>query len=237
MDLVLFGTEAALLERLQSLGQLDLGDYLSFEIQPSRDSPDVTGDGVIYGGKRFRVEGKLAGKVYGGPFGLDIVFGGPVLGEPTQIRGEDYLGFADIPPPVLPLLPIETHIAEKLHAYTLPRTSPNSRVRDLPDIALLATAPDPLNGRRIAEAIDLTFRARATHQPPAALPEPPSRWLTEYAALAAEQRLPWKTLEAVLAAARGFLEPVLRGEDCSAWDRARWCWTGDAMGESISATS
>ena len=72
----------------------------------------------------------LAGKIYGTPrFGLDIVFGGHLLGEATPVTGEDYLGFAGIAPPELHLVPTETHLAEKLHAYTLPRTSPNSRVR------------------------------------------------------------------------------------------------------------
>jgi hypothetical protein len=230
VDLVLFGVETALLERLQKLGQVDLGDFLTYEIRPAKDTPDVTGDGVLYGGKRFRVEGKLAGKIYGAAFGLDIVFGGQVLGETTPFQGEDYLGFAGIAPPMLQLLPVETHIAEKLHAYTLPRTSPNSRVRDLPDLALLATAPGPLNGRRVADAIDQTFRARGTHDPPTAVPEAPSRWLTEYANLASEQRLRWKTLEEVLAATRGFLDPVLRREDCGTWRRELWDWSGPDHG-------
>ena len=50
IDLVLFGAEATLLERLQALGQLDLGDFMTFEIQPKKDTPDVAGDGVLYGG-------------------------------------------------------------------------------------------------------------------------------------------------------------------------------------------
>ena len=63
------------------------------------------------------------------------------LGDATPIKGEDYLGFAGIAAPELLLIPVETHIAEKLHAYTLPRPTPNSRVRDLPDLALLAAVP------------------------------------------------------------------------------------------------
>jgi hypothetical protein len=213
VDLVLFGSEAALLERLQALGQEDHGDFLTFEIQPSKDTPEVTGDGVLYGGKRFRVEAKLAGKLYGAPFGLDIVFGGHMLGEATPVVDEDYLGF-------------ETHLAEKLHAYTLPRPSPNSRVRDLPDMALLATVPDPLTGRRIAEAIHKTFQARATHAVPGVLPPPPSAWRTLYADLAQEHRLPWKGIDELVAAVQAFLDPVLRGEDCGAWLREPWSWSG-----------
>lgn len=96
IDLVLFGTEGTLLARLQALGQLALGDFMTFEIQPKKATPDVAGDGVLYGGKRFRVECKLAGKLFGGPFGLDIVFSGYMLGDATPVQGEDYLGFAGI---------------------------------------------------------------------------------------------------------------------------------------------
>jgi hypothetical protein len=56
------------------------------------------------------------------------------------VVAEGVLAFAGIAPPTLRLYPIETHIAEKLHAYTMPRARPNSRVKDLPDLGLLATA-------------------------------------------------------------------------------------------------
>jgi hypothetical protein len=41
--------------------------------------------------------------------------------------------FAGIPAPELLLYPVETHVAEKLHAYTLPRPTPSTRVKDLPE--------------------------------------------------------------------------------------------------------
>lgn len=85
IDLALFGAEGTILERLQALGQLDLGDFMTFEIQPDKTNPDVAGDGVLYGGKRFRVECKLAGKIYGARFGLDIMFGGYMLEDATPV--------------------------------------------------------------------------------------------------------------------------------------------------------
>jgi len=47
--------------------------------------------------------------------------GDPILGEPEVVVAEDVLAFAGVTPPMLRLYPIETHIAEKLHAYTMPR--------------------------------------------------------------------------------------------------------------------
>ncbi len=77
--------------------------------------------------------------IYSRPFGVDVAFGDPLVGEPDIVTGDDILGFAGIAPPSLRLYPVVSHIAEKLHAFTMPRPRPNTRVRDLPDLALLAT--------------------------------------------------------------------------------------------------
>lgn len=52
-----------------------------------------------YEGKRFRAECHLAGKLYGRPFGVDVAFGDPNLGEPDTLVAEDVLSFAGITPP------------------------------------------------------------------------------------------------------------------------------------------
>ncbi|HEV7504335.1 MAG TPA: nucleotidyl transferase AbiEii/AbiGii toxin family protein [Thermoanaerobaculia bacterium] len=139
IDLRLTGAPYKILAQLQEVGRRDLGDFMTFEVGPDEDHPEIQADGMQYIGLRFRAEGKLAGKLYGQRFGVDIAFGDPILGEPQVILAEDVLAFAGIAPPTLRLYPIETHIAEKLHAYTMPRSRPSSRVKDLPDIALLAT--------------------------------------------------------------------------------------------------
>jgi nucleotidyltransferase AbiEii toxin of type IV toxin-antitoxin system len=56
-----------------------------------------------------------------------IAFGDSILGEPETVTGDDLLAFAGIAAPELRVYPVETHLAEKLHAYTLPRTTPNTR--------------------------------------------------------------------------------------------------------------
>jgi hypothetical protein len=138
-----------------------------------QDHPEIQNEGMQYEGFRFRAECKLAGKVYGQPFGVDIAFGDPVLGEPEIVVAEDVLAFVGIAPPTLRLYPIETHIAEKLHAYTMPRSRPNSRVKDLPDLALLATTKS-LDARRLRAALGHTFSFRKTHPLPDKLPDPPA---------------------------------------------------------------
>ena len=136
-----------------------------FSVTPDAEHPDITNEGMVYEGQRYRVTCALAGKPYGQPFGLDIAFADPILGEPDIVVADDVLGFAGIAPPTLRLYPLETHIAEKLHAYTLPRKRRNSRVKDLPDIALLAGVRE-VDGGRLRAALEQTFTSRKTHALP-----------------------------------------------------------------------
>jgi len=223
VDLRLTGPPGNALATLQEAARRDLGDFMAFEVGPDEDHPDIQNDGMPYDGLRFRAECRLAGKLYGQRFGVDLAFGDPILGDPDVAVAKDILGFAGIAPPTLRLYPIETHIAEKLHAYTMPRTRPNSRVKDLPDLALLATA-QPIDAKRLRAALDQTFGFRKTHDLPAALPEPAPTWAAPYVALAREDELAWPTLAEVTAAARAFLDPVLAGELDAAWSPGAWAW-------------
>ncbi len=223
VDLRVVGAPDNILARLQEAGRLDLSDFLTFEIGPDEDHPQIQNDGMQYEGLRFRAVCKLAGKIYGQPFGVDVAFGDPMLGEPDVVVADDVLGFAGIAPPTLGLYPIETHLAEKLHAYTMPRRRPNSRVKDLPDITLLATA-QPIDAKRLLAAFEQTFTFRNTHALPANVPEPPLAWTTPYAAMAREDRLTWLTLDVVTKAAQSFLDPVLAGGLDATWEPELWSW-------------
>lgn len=223
IDFRLTGSPDEVLERLQEAGRLDLGDFMMFEVRPDAEHPEIQNDGMKYDGMRFRAECKLAGKLYGQAFGVDVAFGDPILGEPEEVIAEDVLAFAGIAPPTLRIYPLETHIAEKLHAYTMPRSRPNSRVKDLPDLALLAMVRE-LDAGRVRRAIEQTFAYRATHPVPSALLVPPPAWQAPYAAMAKEDALPWKSLADVEAAARAFLDPILRGGLSATWRPAEWSW-------------
>jgi hypothetical protein len=175
-----------------------------------------------YEGLRFRAECRLAGKIYGQRFGVDVAFGDPIFGEADIVTADDVLDFAGIAPPTLRLYPIESHIAEKLHAYTMPRTRMNTRVKDLPDIALLAGI-QPLQAMRLRKALEQTFTHRATHPVPQALPYPPASWSTSYQQMARENELAWPTLEELTTAVSTFMNPILAGAS-GAWNPADWRW-------------
>lgn len=222
VDLRVTGSPANVLASLQHAGRQDLGDFMTFEVNPDAEHPTIENDGMQYEGLRFRAECRLAGKLYGQRFGVDVAFGDPIFGEPDVVTADDVLDFAGIPPPVLRLYPIETHIAEKLHAYTVPRTRINTRVKDLPDIALLAGIQS-LQAERLRKAFEQTFKHRATHPLPHALPDPPASWSTSYQQMARENELAWPTLKQLTVAVATFLNPVLAG-DSGVWHPAGWNW-------------
>jgi len=223
VDLRVTGSPGDVMARLDSAARRNLDDFMVFTIRPHARSPNIQNDGMQYEGVRFRAECSLAGKVYARPFGVDVAFGDPILGEPEVMVAGDALAFAGIEPPTLRVYPVESHVAEKLHAYTMPRARPNSRVKDLPDLALIATA-GAVEAGRLRAAIDQTFGFRGTHAVPGSLPAPPDTWEEPYATLAKEDQLRWSTLDRVFEAARAFLDPVLACHGDAVWDPGAWAW-------------
>lgn len=222
IDIRYAGSQAALLTTLQAAGRLDLGDFLLFEVQRDAKLPVVTNPGQRYQGERFRVQAHLAGRQFQS-FKLDVGIGDAMATPPDIIVGSPWLRFAGIAPPSIPTYPVVVHLAEKLHAYTFAFRSPNSRVKDLPDIALLGVAGQP-SAVHAREAIRQTFESRGTHSVPSALPAPPAWWERPYAEMAATNKLQWGSLTTVFEAAAAFLDPLLSGVD-GTWNPLDWTWT------------
>lgn len=121
----------------------------------------------------------------------------------------DWLGFAGIPTAQVQMIAREQQFAEKVHAYTLPRTAANSRVKDMVDLALLIKSGG-LEKRRILDALHLTFERRGAHDLPVALVTPPMDWQIPFRALAEECGLP-TDVAAVFATVQQFLDEVKAG--------------------------
>lgn len=97
VDLWMKGDAAGTLGRLRKLSQLDLGDFLSFNVEPDKDHPVMKGEGMVYEGQRFRCEARLAGKLYGGRFGIDVGFADALTVEPDLIDRSPFLGVVRSP--------------------------------------------------------------------------------------------------------------------------------------------
>jgi hypothetical protein len=128
----------------------------------------------------------MAGRLFA-RFHLDVAVGDPVLEPLNMTKGRDWLGFAGISAGRFPTITVEQQFAEKLHAYTLPRTKPNSRVRDFVDMALLVKGD--LDHALVKKALRAVFERRKTHPIPATLESPPSSWEAPYADVAAGCKL------------------------------------------------
>lgn len=166
---------------LELAARLELEDGFEFTI----GEPTMDLDAAPSGGSRYPVEALMAGRRFAN-FHLDVS-AGDVLREPFEIlEGRDWLGFAGIAKARVPAISREEQFAEKLHAYTLPREGrPNTRVKDLVDMLLLIDS-GTLDSDRLVESVRDTFRRRATHPVPLALPPPPDAWREPFAELASE---------------------------------------------------
>lgn len=222
IDANVVGAVDRVADDLLTAAQADLGDWFQFILAPNREHPKIVGDGVRYGGVRFRGEARLGGTIYGSAFGVDVEIGPSIVGQPDLLETRPFLDFAGLAPTVVPAINRETHIAEKVHAYTQPRPRPNSRVKDLPDLALLAMT-GPIEAARIRRAIRSVFSARGTHEVPGQLPSPSPDWAVPYSRIATQNQLQWSTLAAVTTAASQFIDPVLAGYD-GMWSPLAWSW-------------
>jgi hypothetical protein len=159
-----------------------------------------------YGGARYPVEARMDERIFA-RFHLDAGLGDVVMEPLETIVCRDWLGFAGIESSQIRMIAREQQFAEKIHAYTLPRHTANSRVKDLVDLALLIGS-DGLDKQRIMDALRLTFERRGTHDLPVGLVPPPADWQIPFHALAEECGLP-TDVAPVFAGVQEFLEEVL----------------------------
>ena len=159
---------------------VDLADGFIFQIGESILDLDASPQG----GNRFPVQSHMAGRRFVG-FHVDIGIGDDLIEPTDRIEGEGWFDFAGLPRPEFRMISSEQQFAEKLHAYTRPRTDgDNSRVKDLVDLLLLMrTQMEP---PRLRENIERTFAHRATHAMPEELLPPPESWRERFSELAAQ---------------------------------------------------
>lgn len=194
----------AIREMLQGMAANSLDDWFEYTIGP----PVMDLTAAPYGGARFSVETRMDGRIFA-RFHLDAGVGDVVIQPLDTAECHDWLGFAGIEKPRVQMISREQQFAEKIHAYTLPRNTPNSRVKDLVDMALLI-ASNQLDRQRILNALHLTFNRRGTHALQTSLNEQPPEWQTPFQALAEECGLR-TDIAVVFDNVRRFYESVLLG--------------------------
>jgi len=220
MDLVRGDNEAAATSDLIAAQALDLEDFFTFDIEKI-GAPGEALEGVAV---RYRVHAELGGRRFEEVM-VDIGFSDPLKWKPEPIRAPDLLAFAGIEPIEVPVLPLEQHIAEKVHAYTRTygQRQRSSRAKDLVDLVLVEQLM-AVDAARLRSALVGVFEGRRQHGLPSRLPAPPTEWTVPYRKLAKEVGID-PDLRAGYAHAAAFLDPVLTGRNIGQWDPHRTSWT------------
>jgi predicted nucleotidyltransferase component of viral defense system len=158
LDLLGFGdpSDDALLAVFREVMTVALDDGVSFDtarlkIQPIREDAE-------YGGSRLITTATLSGARI--PIVVDVGFGDAIEPGAEDI---DLPVLLDMPSPHLRAYPLETVIAEKLHAMVALGLA-NSRMKDYYDVWML-TRTFVLDPGRLRRAVDATFARRSTPLP------------------------------------------------------------------------
>ena len=172
--------DRVIIQELQELVKIDLNDFFTFEIGQAR----MDLDNAPYGGARYSIASFVDKRLFV-RFQLDVG-GDAILDAIEYIEGSNWLQHYSIDTPKISMISVEQQLAEKFHAYSLPRKERrNTRVKDLIDMLLLIQLRqiDMANLKSIMEKI---FKMRGTHLLSKNLEPPPSEWNPVYEILADE---------------------------------------------------
>lgn len=198
-------------------------DWLSFEVGAPEEVEEHAGEQIAYEAYRVDVQAQIGGKDFGSEFHFDISTGERISAAPEISRGTDLFEFVGVEPLEHRVYPRETHVAEKLHAWSMPRDRPNSRVKDLVDLGLMADGLD-FEYDALRTAIEETFEFRNTHPIPDRLPIIPDTWPDQFRRMREENPLPWPQFSEMSDLVEEFLAPVLGEARRTEWnsDSRRW---------------
>lgn len=220
IDLAGADDEQTATTRLIAAQAIDLHDHFSFDVARTAalDQADA------FRAVRYSVTAEVAGRRFE-QFPVDVVLDEQPTAPSERLPIPSLLDFADIQPIEMPVIALEQHIAEKVHAYTAtygPQQQPSTRIKDLIDLLLIAELATPRADRLHASLI-ATFRTRERQPLPSAFPPPPDSLASPYARAAAEVGLP-NDLETAHAETATFLDPILAGATTGRWNPARKRW-------------
>jgi len=210
---------AAGLVSLREAAALDLGDFFTFRFE----QPRFLVQGVE--GLRVPTEAWLGSRVFE-RFGVDLVTGVVITGQPESATPLVALDIPGLPRPRYRLYPLADSIADKVMAIMERHQGrPSTRFRDLIDLVLIAHtqrigADDlatALMSERLRRGLPAASKLRVNDQ---------VMWRTGYATIAHDvPGLAEKNLSQALRVARMFLDPVLADRaDGTTWNPAALSW-------------
>jgi hypothetical protein len=222
MDLVRMDSAEAATADMLAAQSCDLGDYFAFALNRTDRLGVLTDASAI----RYHIRAQLAGRIFEETI-VDVGLGDPFRWAPEMLTCPDLLSFAGIAPIQVPVLPLEQHVAEKIHAYTRGYGGgavASTRVKDLVDLVLIAELAS-FDATRLRATLTDVFAGRGLQSLPATLPSPPVDWRTPFRKLAEPVGIE-PDLETAHARASALLDPVLAAETFAGrWDNLRQRWS------------
>jgi predicted nucleotidyltransferase component of viral defense system len=218
VDLAIDGAIETATDMLAEAFRVDLDDGLAFELA---GAPRALA-GPPGGGLRYLVLARLGGQELV-RFKVDVSARDAIVGRLEEHDSDPIVGLLGFSRARFPVYPVAQQMAEKLHAYTMPRAVENTRAKDLVDMVWLASTSAFESGALIDAAV-ATFERRAAHPWPPRLEPPPAAWARRYAILRRELDLGPPTPAAAHAWLVDFLHPVLAGTRELRWDPGANAW-------------
>ncbi|MGN6373430.1 MAG: nucleotidyl transferase AbiEii/AbiGii toxin family protein [Solirubrobacteraceae bacterium] len=213
--------EDAAVRDILAAQELMLDDFFTFAARRTSELDDTDDFTAI----RFHLTAQLGGRTFE-QFLLDIGFVDSITYTPDTVQSAGLLAFAGIAPLTLPVIPIEQHLAEKVHAYTGTYGKDgraSTRPKDLVDILLIESSA-AMVAPSLHEALERTFHERQRHPLPDKLPPPPTTWTDPYRRLAESVGIE-PDLTAAYARARAFLDPAMENNSKGRWDPTTKTWS------------
>ncbi|MGI8408014.1 MAG: nucleotidyl transferase AbiEii/AbiGii toxin family protein [Actinomycetota bacterium] len=182
-------------DRLIEALSVDLGDGFVFAVSPPKPLGEDGSDWITW---RSTVAASLAGKQFG-TLRLDVSPRAHELYATEHVQLPNSLDFAGITTPIVELIDVHRHAAEKFHAMLRDYGDrENSRVRDLVDLVILIEQ-ELLDSARVAGSARDVWTERDGSEPPVSLPALPESWPSRYEKLAADGDLDTRTFPAAVA--------------------------------------
>jgi hypothetical protein len=219
MDLIRNDSEEAATTDMIGAQAIRLDDFFNFNIEkigpPGQDLESAA--------MRYHVIAELGGRRFEDVI-VDIAFSDPLRWEPEKIIGPDLLEFAGIKPIEVAVLPLEQHVAEKVHAYTRTYSGgrASSRAKDLVDIVLVKRSM-ALHADSLRAALVGVFDKRHQQPLPNKLPPPPRDWAVPYRKLANDVGIVPELRSGYIEAV-ALLDPILAGNARGKWDPKLGRW-------------
>jgi len=228
MDLVSRDDPSSATADLRAAAMYPMDDFFGYIVEQT-NRLDKLEDATA---TRYHVRAELAGRVFEEMI-VDIGFATPRDWRSEPLHLPDQLSFAAIGPIIVPVLPLATHVAEKLHAYTRgygDGTRRSTREKDLVDLVLIAGFC-PFDAQGLRDALEETFALRGKQTLPSSMPPAPDVWGPAYRKMATAVGIDPDVRQGHARAA-AFLDPVLAAESLERrWDHVVQQWIMQGEGD------